>query len=148
MVQVQWWHWIALGFGLIGFELIVPSFTIIWFGIGAIITGLFVLVVPGFPLAAQIFTWTAASVLCAVGWFRHLKPRVDRTRSGLAKEAVVGEIGMVTRGAELYERGTVRFQVPVMGDDEWPCFADGPVKPGDRVRVVDVEGHVLKVIKL
>jgi membrane protein implicated in regulation of membrane protease activity len=145
---MQWWYWIALGFGLIGFELIVPSFTIIWFGIGAIVTGLFLLVVPGFPLAAQISTWTAASALCAVGWFRHLKPRVDRTRSGPAKEAVIGEIGIVKRGAEPFERGIVKFQVALLGDDEWPFFADEPLKPGDRVRVVDVDGHALKVIKL
>ena len=29
-MQIEWWHWITLGFCLIGLELIVPSFTIIW----------------------------------------------------------------------------------------------------------------------
>ena len=41
----------------------------------------------------------------------------------------------------------VRFQVPLMGDDEWPFICDELLRPGDRVSVIDVEGHWLKVKK-
>jgi len=39
-MTIVWWHWLVLGFCLIGMELLVPSFTIIWFGLGAVVVGL------------------------------------------------------------------------------------------------------------
>ncbi|RYZ92270.1 MAG: NfeD family protein, partial [Moraxellaceae bacterium] len=29
------WHWVVLGIGLILFELMLPSFTALWFGVAA-----------------------------------------------------------------------------------------------------------------
>ena len=41
----------------------------------------------------------------------------------------------------------MRFQMPLWCDDEWPFVADEAMKQGDRVRVVDVEGQLLRVKK-
>ena len=35
MENILWWHWIVLGIILVLMELVVPSFTIFWFGLGA-----------------------------------------------------------------------------------------------------------------
>ena len=73
-----------------------------------------------------------------------------KMRSGQPDEAL-GEIGVLVRaveppGIEL-ARGEVRFQKPVMGSDVWPCLADEAIPAGARVRVLAVDGQLLKVGK-
>jgi membrane protein implicated in regulation of membrane protease activity len=148
-MQVEWWYWIIAGICLVGLELIVPSFTIIWFGLGALVVGMLKLLWPGFSVAGQVFLWSVASICFTVTWFRFLKPKSDRTHSGTSKEAIVGESGIVIRGTEdSYGRGTVRFRISILGADEWSCYAEEVLKVGDSVRVVDIEGQILKVVKI
>lgn len=148
-MQIEWWYWIIAGFCLIGLELIIPSFTIIWFGFGALIVGLFILLWPGFPVSGQVFLWSLASISFTVLWFKFFKPKKDRTHAGMSKEGIVGETGIIIRGTDdSYGRGTVRFRISVLGADEWSCYAEAVLKVGDSVRVVDIEGQILKVTKI
>lgn len=148
-MQIEWWYWIIAGFCLIGLELVVPSFTIIWFGMGALVVGVLKVAWPGFPLAGQILLWSVASISFTAIWFRYLKPRSNRTHAGMSKEGIVGETGIIIRGTDdNYGRGTVRFRISVLGADEWGCYADDVLHVGDTVRVLDIEGQILKVTKI
>lgn len=145
-MHIEWWHWIIAGFCLIGLELLIPSFIIIWFGLGALAVGVLGGLWPGFPLAGQVALWSFASICFTAMWFKYLKPKSDRTRAGLSKEGIVGESGIIIRGTEeSYGRGIVKFSIPVLGADEWDCYSDETLHVGDRVRVDDIEGHILKV---
>ena len=146
-MEILWWHWLIGGLVLIGLELVIPSFTIIWFGLGAILVSIVSAIFPGFSLPLQILTWSMASLLFTLVWFRFFNPRASRTFAGSSKGAVVGETGLVIRAAEPYAKGVVKFQLPLLGADEWPCMAEESLEVGDRVKVVDVEGHVMKVEK-
>lgn len=77
-MQIEWWYWIVAGFFLIGLELIIPSFTMIWFGLGALMVGVFRIMWPGFPVSCQITFWLVASAFFTLMWFRYLKPKGDR----------------------------------------------------------------------
>ena len=82
-------------------------------------------------------------------WFRYFKPKGDRTHAGTSKDGIVGESGIIIRGTEdSYGRGTVRFRISILGADEWSCYAEKVLKIGDSVRVVDIEGQILKVVKI
>ncbi|MDD2899951.1 MAG: NfeD family protein [Desulfuromonadaceae bacterium] len=145
-MQIEWWYWIIAGFCLIGLELIIPSFTIIWFGLGALVVGAFSGLWPGFPVAGQVALWSLASISFTVMWFKYLKPKGDRTHAGMSKEGIVGESGIIIRGTEdNYGRGVVKFRISVLGADEWGCYSNEILHVGDRVRVVDIEGQILKV---
>lgn len=145
-MQIEWWYWIVAGFCLIGLELIVPSFTIIWFGLGALVVGVLSGLWPGIPPAAQIALWPVASVCFTLLWFKYLKPKGDRTHAGMPKGGIVGETGVIIRGTEdSYGRGIIKFRNSVLGADEWSCFSSEILHVGDRVRVVDIEGRILKV---
>lgn len=149
-MELAWWQWMVLGLGLGLLELFVPSFFIIWFGLGALLVGVALLVVPGMAFSTQILLWTAASVAMTVLWFKVLRKDGGKTRSGQADTAL-GEIGVLVRAIELpgteSGRGEVRFQKPVMGSDVWPCLADEAIAAGERVRVLAVDGQLLKVGK-
>ena len=145
-MQIEWWYWIVAGFCLIGLELVVPSFTIIWFGMGALVVGAVSFLWPSVPVAGQVALWSFASVSFTLLWFKYLKPKGDRTRAGMSKEGVVGETGIIIRGTEdSYGRGIVKFRISVLGADEWGCYSSQILHIGDRVCVVDIEGQILKV---
>lgn len=144
-MEIVWWHWIVLGLGLAMIELMVPSFFIIWFGLAALLVGLVVLVVPDLGFSAQIFIWTLLSIGMTALWFKIFRPG-NKTRSGQA-DAALGEIGVLVRAIEPMGRGEVRFQKPVMGSDVWPCVADEAIAAGERVKVIAVDGQLLKVAK-
>ena len=146
---VLWWHWVAFGLVLVGAELIVPSFTIVWFGLAACLVGGLLLLVPSLPLGLQVFIWAAAAAACTFFWFRYFKPKmVDRTTSGMSSEAIVGQTGMMLRGVSSHlDRGRIRFAVPVLGAEEWDCISRDVLRAGDYARVTGIEGHVLNVEK-
>lgn len=149
-MELVWWHWMVVGLGLGLLELFVASFFIIWFALGALLVGVALLLIPNMGFSTQILLWTAASVAMTVFWFKVLRKDAGKTRSGQADEAL-GEIGVLVRAVEPLgiesARGEVRFQKPVMGSDVWPCLADEAIAAGERVRVLAVDGQILKVGK-
>ncbi len=148
-MNVAWWQWMVLGLCLIGFELLIPSFTIIWFGLGAVAVALLLALVPVVPFWLQVLLWAIASVIFTLMWFKYLRPRNNRTNAGQSKEALVGETGIIIRGtSDSYAKGVVRFRIAILGADEWPCYAEAPLSVGDLVEVEDIEGQMLRVRKL
>ena len=142
----EWWHWIVGGIVLVLAELAIPSFFIVWFGLGALLTGLLTLAFD-LSVTAQLATWTLASLAMAGLWFRVFKQSFVKTRVGTADGEVIGEIGLLVSAVAPFERGKVRFQRPVLGSEEWVCLADAAIAAGERVKVVAVEGSFLKVSK-
>lgn len=142
----EWWHWVVGGILLILAELLIPSFFIVWFGLGALLVGLSTLAF-NLSLTAQLATWTLASLAMVWLWFRVFQQSFKKTRVGTADGEVIGEIGLLVSAVAPFERGKVRFQRPVLGADEWVCLADVAIAAGERVKVVTVEGSFLKVVK-
>ena len=146
-MTLEWWHWEIAGLALVLLELAVPAFFIIWFGFGAMLVGLVLLVAPGLALSAQIGVWVLASVAMTVLWFRVFKRSQHKTLVGTAAGEVIGEIDLLVSAVAPFERGKVRFQRPVLGAEEWACVAESAIAAGQRVRVVSVEGSYVKVAK-
>ena len=134
----------VLGLCLAMAELAVPAFFIIWFGIGAIGVALLLLIAPDLTIAAQLLLWASLSAALVAFWFRYLKPRT-MTAVGTSAAQVIGEVGVLVSDINPDIRGRVRFQKPVLGSDNWDCYAESEIKAGERVRIVAVEGSFIKV---
>jgi len=145
---MEWWHWIVGGIVLVLLELVIPSFFVFWFGLGAIFVGLLLIIAPGFPLAGQILLWAIASVGMTVLWFRVFRRIRNKTRIGTAEGDIIGEIGLLVADTAPFRRGKVRFQRPVLGAEEWPCTSEAEIVAGSRVQLVSVEGSFLKVAQI
>jgi membrane protein implicated in regulation of membrane protease activity len=143
-MELAWWHWAVGGLVLIVAELAIPSFVLVWFGVGALCVALLVALVPP-GLTASLAVWLAISLALVAAWFKVFKPNMHKTRIGMANANVVGEIGLLVREVAPFDKGQVRFQKPLLGDDVWECIADEAIKSGERVKVLDVEGSFLKV---
>jgi membrane protein implicated in regulation of membrane protease activity len=142
-MELVWWHWVVLGFVLVGVEILTPTFFLLWFGLGALLTGVIVAVAPlGFTV--QLLFWAGASLAMTFAWLRFFR-NPDRTHSGMAKEGALGTVGLMTKPVTETLKGEILFQRPVLGADRWPVVADVPLAAGQKAKVVDVLGQVLKV---
>ena len=148
MPEILWWHWIVLGIALMLAELAVPAFFLIWFGAAALAVGVAVVAFPAFPFAWQIIAWTAGSLALIWLWFKVFKAGSHKTRVGMSAGLAIGEVALVIREIRPYDRGQIRFQKPILGADTWESIADEELKVGERVKVLSVEGNILKVGKI
>lgn len=143
---MSYWIWLILGMFLMGLEIFLPSFTALWFGLGALGVGILVALMPGLSLTVQVMIWSGASILATAAWFGYFRNRSpDRTKAGMSHEALVGETGHVVGLPNEHRRGTVRFTTPLLGSDEWEFICDEPLQLGDRVTVIDLSGNSLIV---
>lgn len=146
--KMVYWHWLVFGMVLMISEIFVPSFTLLWFGLGGIIAGVALLFAPQLETIWQVLIWVVASSFFTFLWFKYFKPlMVDRTKAGLSREAIVGESGMVIKVPENGKRGVMKFSLPVLGSEEWSFLCHEEVRAGDRVWVLDVSGNDLVVEK-
>ncbi|MFW1677145.1 NfeD family protein [Pontibacter sp. JAM-7] len=146
--QIEYWHWAVFGMLLMLAEILIPSFTIFWFGLGGLLMSLLLILMPGLGVSSQLVIWVVVSSLFALAWFMVFKPLMkDRTKAGIAREAIVGETGQVIRLPGANGRGRVRFTTPVLGDDEWDFICDQDVSLGDRVAIREMSGNTLIVDK-
>lgn len=146
---VLYWHWIVLGIVLMALEMVLPTFVALWFGAAAVITGVVLLTLPSLALPIQVLLWVLFSVLLTWLWFRYIQPMsADRTKAGLSRESIIGEIGQVLSVPTTERRGVLRFSVPILGADEWSFICDDELVAGDRVKVRDLSGNSLIVNKL
>jgi len=154
MDNILWWHWIVLGVVLILMELVIPSFTIFWFGLGALVTGLLLAAFPGTELKWQVLVFVASSVGFVVCWFYFFVPRRRMKTVLLDEQAAIGQTGIAaTRALVPGEKGRVVFSVPVLGEESWHYLADEPIETGNRLRVIAVcsqsqQERVLRVEKV
>lgn len=144
--SIAYWHWLVLGLVLIALEIFTAGFVLLWLGVSALMVGALSFAFdPSFT--TELLIWTLLSVTDLFVWFKFIQPRFrDKTLSGMSREAVLGQSGMVIQ-ANIGERGRLRFSMPVMGSDEWSFICQDMVSVGDRVTVTDVSGNTLVVSK-
>ncbi|QTR50583.1 NfeD family protein [Candidatus Thiothrix anitrata] len=142
--HLAFWHWLVFGVLLMALEVLVPAMLLMWFGFGAIVTGLLLWLIPDMELSWQLLSFAMVSGGSVLGWrksrFREENISSDspdlnnRLHSHIGKEYVLTE-------AIINGRGTMR-----VGDTAWRVTgADLP--SGMRVRVTGVDGVLFIVEK-
>jgi membrane-bound serine protease (ClpP class) len=133
---------IGLGVGMIIAEFFVPSFGALGIGgLVAFVVGSIILLdtdTPGLNIGKPIIAGVATvggGVILAMVWV---------ASRAMKKPVVTGAQGMVGATAEAFEdftsRGTVRF-----GGELWNAITSAPVAKGQPVRIVRLEGLLLRV---
>jgi inner membrane protein len=135
-----WW---IVALVLIAIEVIMPGYFMLWIGIGAMLTGLLVLLLPGLPLLAQAIAFAVLAFLsCAVYWYV-VRPKLQHDEPGNEQlnrraEQLIGRRYVLIE-AIVNGRGKAK-----VGDGQW--LVSGPDLPaGSTVEVVAVEGTSLTV---
>ncbi|MDD4615604.1 MAG: NfeD family protein [Alphaproteobacteria bacterium] len=144
---LEWYHWAVLGIVLVASELVVPAFVLVWFGLGGLFVAILLAALPNMSFIAQLLLWMSASIALVILWFKVFKPHVHKTASGRSSAEAIGEVGLLVNNVEPFKKAKVRFQTPLIGSDVWECISDEKIEAGTRVKVVSVEGSLLKVTR-
>jgi membrane protein implicated in regulation of membrane protease activity len=133
------WHWLAMGLILIGIEMAIGTFDLLFIGIAALLTALLKLVIPGMGWEAQMAIFAAAAVTLVIlgrTVFANIR-RVDNKRPMLNDRMarMIGSRGMVVGD---FAAGTGRVKI---GDTEWLAHGLGgaDLKDGTTVLVDSVD---------
>ncbi|WP_421709894.1 NfeD family protein [Algihabitans sp.] len=127
-----WWHWLTLGLILIGAELLLPGFVLLWFGVAALTVGVILTLAPDVAVSWQLAIFAATAVLTTLlsrVWLRRFggsggRPSLNRPDEGLT--------GRVFRLERPIEHG---FGELWIGDVHWRIA--GPDLPAGRdIRIV------------
>lgn len=143
--SVAYWHWLILGLVLLGMEIFLSGFILFWFGVSALVLGILMMIL-AIPFKVQLFLWAALSLASVLIWNRYVRPGwKDKSLSGMASEALMGQVGTVIQPNGEGRRGTLRFPAPLLGEDEWQFYCEDIVAIGTRVQVIDLSGNALIV---
>jgi inner membrane protein len=143
MAPMEWWIWLAGGFVLLVAELVTPSgFFIMFFGVGAILTGVAASVGAVTAPAAQWFVFTVISVLSLLLFRGKIQSRVEPD-SRPPVDSLVGEIAIPV---DTMAPGAVG-RVALRGSN-WEARNEGDTVLGanQRCRVTRVSGLQLGVV--
>ena len=140
---VLWWHWIIVGLILIIAEMSTGTFITLGLGIAAIAVGLIDLVIPmGFTI--QLLLWIILSVILVTAFFKWFKTQPTVSNSGQSSYRF--DIpGTVTEKIHPHKRGKVVFDAPVLGNTDWHATSDYELLKGDRIKIIEVNGQLIKV---
>ncbi|WP_020557956.1 NfeD family protein [Thiofilum flexile] len=142
-MEIVYWYWLTLGAILIALEIVIPGAIIMWFGFGAIVTGLVLLLIPSFSLAAQLILFSLLSIISLLVWRKTPWYKVETTPSdtpGLNNRLNmhVGKIYPLNT-AIINGQGTIEVDGTI-----WQAQgADLPA--GTRVKVVSLDGTFFNV---
>ena len=143
------WYWLVAGLLLLIVETVLPSFTALWFAIGALLVGMLLFFIPTLSFTTQLLIWTIISGALAVAWFLYFRQRLQHEQlNALPFQTVVGQTGTIIHLPPNQQQGQLRFHVPVAGVSEWSFTLADPgdqLQNGDRVRVIDIQDKLLIV---
>ena len=134
------WLWLIGGVILLIAEIIAPGFFLVFIGAAAIATGAFTLLFD-LGIAPQLALFALYAVIAfMVGRKVYANQNMESTDPLLNDRSarLVGKVVTVVSAVDEHE-GRVR-----VGDSEWSARG-GPAAPGERVRIVGVDGNCLKV---
>ncbi len=150
-IILQWlgtltfWHWMVLGAVLVVIELLAPGIWFLWLGIGAIATGLVVLLLAdlSWQIQAVIFSgFSVVSVIIGRMIMRRSKQAEDHPMLNRRAAQYVGKTFALEADTKL-GYGDVRI-----GDSVWRVQLTDPslqLTAGAKVIVTGVDGATLKV---
>ena len=135
------WLWLIGGVVLLIAELIAPGFFLVFIGGAAVATGLAALLLP-LSVPVQLAIFAVLAVLAArVGGRYAYSSRYDYSTDPFLNDPTRRLLGRVVVAVEQIDSHGGRVR---LGDSEWSARG-GPAAPGERVRIVDIEGNCLKV---
>ncbi len=134
------WRWWVLGLVLLGLELVLPGFVLVWFGLAAILVGVLALVVD-WSVQTLALIWGITSLVLLVGGRRFYMRDDRRSSEPLLNDRAGRLIGRVFTLTEPLGENGGRLAV-----DDGTWRVTGPLLPaGAKVVVKGVDGTTLVV---
>lgn len=138
-----YWHWFVLGVILMIAEALFPGSFLLWFGVGALATGIALLIVPSLIWQVQLTLFALVSLAAIVYWRRYRAVHPETTSHPALNQRGAQYIGRRFTLEEAVVDGIGRLHVD---DTFWRV--EGPELPaGTPITVVGVDGTLLRIAR-
>ncbi|MCP5158376.1 MAG: NfeD family protein [Gammaproteobacteria bacterium] len=122
-------------------EAVVPGFFFLWMGIAALLVGLMLTVLPELAWAWQVTLFALLSVGSIVAWRLRLRQHPTHTADPLLNRRGHQYVGRVFTLDTPVVNGHGKIRVD---DSTWKVLVEQDCPAGTRLRIVGVEGVMLK----
>ena len=134
MSMASYWWWFIAGVILILAEFVVPGVFICFFGVGALLTGVVVWLLPDVTLTMALLLFSFLSVVFLV-FCRRFMPRsfrgvVNVDHSDIENDDIAGAEAVVTEAIAPDAPGKVEFR-----GSQWTARADRAIAVGERAKI-------------
>ncbi|MCH8299506.1 MAG: NfeD family protein [Candidatus Marinimicrobia bacterium] len=137
--------WFIIGLALLISEFILPGVVIIFFGIGAWVTTIFILIF-GISLNYQLVVFISTSLLSLALLRKFIKTLIyNRKGSDLESilEEFIGKTAVVQSEIKLGSQGKIEFK-----GSNWEAVSDQEIKKGEVVKIISKDSIVMKVERI
>ncbi|SKB93037.1 NfeD family protein [Luteibacter sp. 22Crub2.1] len=141
-IALHYLWWIA-ALLLLGGEVLLPGYFMLWIGLAAAVMGVVLLAVPGLTALAQAVIFVVLAFASCFLYWKWVRPRLNRVPAGNERLNRRGEqlIGQRYTLCEPIVQGRGKARV---GDGMW--LVTGPDLPlGATVEVIGIDGTTLRV---
>jgi len=134
------WIWMIGGVLLLITEIIAPGFFLVFIGAAALATGAFALMFDlGLPAQLALFAlYSLVAVMIGRRVYGDSPPAAEDAMLNDRSARLIGRSVVVV---ELVDEHCGRVRV---GDSDWSARG-GPAEPGERVRIIGIDGNCLRV---
>ena len=139
---ILWWHWIVFGLILLLLELLTGTFFILTLAISALIVGIASLLIV-ISFNSELSLWIILSVVGVSIWYKWLRDK--KTPKIGQSNYKFDTLGTVIEEIDPNKRGKVVFDTPVLGNTTWIATSNELIKKGERVKISQVNGQLIKV---
>ncbi len=138
--------WILLGIILVILEFLVPGMILLFFGVGALLTGVLLCFFDSFSLAVQLIFFAFFSFLFLITLRKYTVTggkKIAADKNVNYDDEIIGRTVHVTEKIPVGDAGKVELDGTV-----WNAVSDKEVEPGTVVKVVSRDGLTLRVESL
>jgi membrane protein implicated in regulation of membrane protease activity len=139
--DLTYWHWLIFGVALLILEIFAPGAFFLWLAIASAVVGGIVWLVPAMGWEYQLLLFSVLSVVSILIWRRYFRTQPAQTDQPALNRRGEQYVGRVFTLDEPIVNGLGKIRV----DDSTWKIAGGDCESGARVKVVGVEGTLLRV---
>lgn len=145
-MELSWITWLAIGLLLMALEIVVPALVLFWFGVGAVLAALFVLIGVLSSAEAQWIFFFLSSLAFLAFWHFYLKKHFRKDREDdYLDPTLTNLLGTVTREIRPGIPGEVELHHNFHGLKKWTAESGENIGAGEEVVVLEAKGIKLVV---
>lgn len=139
------WYWLVGGLVVAGLEIVVAGVFLLWIGLGAMMVGILLLLLPGMPFALQLLLFAVTMLSSvALGFFVQRRGGAS-VGAGELNHELQALIGRRCEAATDFTAGRGRIRV---GDTTYSALGGDDILAGEFVEILSADADAIRVVRV
>lgn len=140
--NITFWHWLALGFGLLAVELLGTAGYFLWLGLSALIVGGLLAIL---PMSWQLQWLSFATFSLATTWLWWRQQWKKDKEDDLSRDLNQKYKQLIGKTVTIDQDFSVGLNRIHIADTTWSAQCEKEIPAGTRVKIVAVDGIILVI---